>query len=91
MKRTIRLTESDLHQIIRRVVNEALEGSDEIEEAVTNAATVIADAYFSQNGLHNTRNDAVDDGSDDSWYELQEALRSAMFDAATQVINSIEK
>lgn len=91
-KRTIRLTETDLHRVIResvkRVLREGFEGTDEIDEAVTNAASVIADAYFSQNGLHNVRNDDVDDDSDDSWYELQESLRDAMLNAATEVLNS---
>ena len=91
-KNRIRLTEQDLHRIVKesvkKVIKEEFYGTDEIEEAVTNAASVIADAYFSQNGLHNVRNDDIDDGSDDSWYELQEALRSAMLNAATNVIKS---
>ena len=73
---------------VKRVLREGFEGTDEIEETVTNAASIIADAYFSQNGLHNVRNDDIDDGSDDSWYELQESLRSAMLSAATNIINS---
>ena len=87
MKRRVRLTEGDLHRIVRRSVNkvlrESLEGTDEIEEAVTNAASIIADAYHSQNGMQD-----ITDDHDDSWYELQEDLREAMLNAAMNVLNS---
>lgn len=86
-KKQIRLTESDLHRIVKesvkKVLRESLEGTDEIEEAVTNAASVIADAYHVQNGMQDIAND-----HDDSWYELQENLREAMFGAAMDVLNS---
>ena len=86
-KKLIRLTESDLHRIVKESVNkvlrESLEGTDEIEEAVTNAASVIADAYHVQNGMQDIAND-----HDDSWYELQENLREAMLNAAMNVLNS---
>jgi hypothetical protein len=86
-KRLIRLTESDLHRIVKQSVNkvlrESLEGTDEIEEAVTNAASVIADAYHVQNGMQDIAND-----HDDSWYELQENLLEAMLNAAMNVLNS---
>ena len=87
-KKLIRLTESDLHRIVKQSVNkvlrESLEGTDEIEEAVTNAASVIADAYHVQNGMQDIAND-----HDDSWYELQENLREAMLGAAMDVLNSV--
>ena len=87
MKHRVRLTESGLHRIVKesvkRVLRESLEGTDEIEEAVTNAASVIADAYHVQNGMQDIAND-----HDDSWYELQENLREAMLDAAWDVLNS---
>jgi len=86
-KKLIRLTEGDLHRIVKQSVNkvlrESLEGTDEIEEAVTNAASVIADAYHVQNGMQDIAND-----HDDSWYELQENLREAMLNAAMNVLNS---
>ena len=87
MKKVIRLTESDIHRIVKnsvkRILREGFEGTDEVDEAVTNAASIIADAYHSQNGMQ----DIVDD-HDDSWYELQESLREAMLEAAMNVLNS---
>ena len=70
-------------QSVNKVLRESLEGTDEIEEAVTNAASVIADAYHVQNGMQDIAND-----HDDSWYELQENLREAMLNAAMNVLNS---
>ena len=72
-----------MKQSVNKVLRESLEGTDEIEEAVTNAASVIADAYHAQNGMQDIAND-----HDDSWYELQESLREAMLNAAMNVLNS---
>lgn len=87
MRRKIRLRESELRRMIsesvKRVLSESLEGTDEIEDAITNAASIIADAYHSQNG----RQDVTDD-HDDAWYELQEDLREAMLNAALGILNS---
>lgn len=46
------------------------EGNDRIEEAVTNAASVLCDEYFIQNGMED-----VADEHTDEWYEVQEQLR----------------
>jgi hypothetical protein len=52
-----------------------IEMNDKIEEIVTQAASALADEAYSQNGLENPTQNSVDDGSDDSYYELKEKLR----------------
>ena len=54
------------------------EGNDNIEEAVTNAASVLCDEYFKQNGMAEVAEEHTDE-----WYELQEALRETILDKAT--------
>ena len=49
------------------------EGNDRIEEAVTNAASVLCDEYFKQNGME----EVAEDHSDE-WYSLQEKLRDTI-------------
>ena len=50
-------------------------GNDNIEIAITHAASVLADEYFAQNGIENDH--------DDEWYNVQEKLREAMLETAT--------
>ena len=86
MKKRVRLTESELHSVIKesvkRILKEDFEGTDAVDEAVTAASSTIADEYFTQNGLQDVAAD-----HDDSWYELQEELRDAMLEAAFGVCN----
>lgn len=73
---------------IKNIITETkkgLEGTDEIEEAATNASSVIADEYFVQIGQKE-----VADDHDDDWYDLQEKLRGAMLDAAFKVCKEYE-
>jgi hypothetical protein len=65
-----------------------LEMNDKIEEIVTQAASALADEAYSQNGLENPTQSSVDDGSDDSYYELQEKLRESIFKAAVEAIKT---
>jgi hypothetical protein len=46
------------------------EGNDRIEEAVTNAASVLCDEFFKQNGMEEIAEEHTDE-----WFELQEELR----------------
>ncbi len=59
-------------------------GTDAIDEAVTAAASVLADEYFIQNEMED-----VADDHDDSWYELREKLRGAMLDVSFEIINNL--
>lgn len=54
------------------------QGNDRIEEAVTNAASVLCDEYFKQNGMEEVAEEHTDE-----WYQLQEKLRDTMFKGAT--------
>ena len=54
-----------------------IEGTDKIDEAITNAASVITDEYFRQNGM-----DEIADNHDDEWYDLQEEIRANLLNAA---------
>ncbi len=74
------ITETNESISKKRMLKESLEGTDAIEEAVTNASSVIADEYFVQIGQKE-----VADDHDDDWYDLQEALRGAMLDVAFKV------
>lgn len=57
------------------------ECNDEIEEAVTEASRVITDAFYVQNGC-----DEIAEDHDDEWFDLQEQIRAAMLEAASQVV-----
>jgi hypothetical protein len=65
-----------------------LEMNDKIEEIVTQAASALADEAYSQNGLENPTQSSVDDGSDDSYYELKEKLRESILKAAVETIKT---
>ena len=65
-----------------------IEANDRIEEIVTQAARTLADEAYSQNGLENPTQNSVDDGSDDSYYELQEKLRESILKAAVETIKA---
>ncbi len=65
-----------------------IEANDRIEEIVTQAASALADEAYSQNGLENPTQNSVDDGSDDSYYELQEKLRESILKAAIETIKT---
>lgn len=65
-----------------------IEINDKIEEIVTQAASALADEAYSQNGLENPTQNSVDDGSDDSYYELQEKLRESILKAAVETIKA---
>jgi hypothetical protein len=54
------------------------QGNDRIEVAVTNAASVLCDEYFKQNGM-----EEVAEEHTIGWYELQEKLRDTMLKGAT--------
>lgn len=54
------------------------EGNDRIEEEVTNAASVLCDEYFKQNGMEEVAEEHTDE-----WYQLQEKLRDTMLKGAT--------
>ena len=54
------------------------QGNDRIEEAVTNAASVLCDEYFMQNGMEEVAEEHTDE-----WFELQEKLRDTMLKGAT--------
>ena len=58
-----------------------VELNDEIEETITDAATTIVDAWFEQNNIPNPTEEDVDDGSDDTYYELKDAVREALLSA----------
>lgn len=64
-----------------------IETNDRIEEIVTQAASALADEAYSQNGLENPTQSSVDDGSDDSYYELKEKLRESILKAAVETTN----
>lgn len=49
------------------------EGNDRIDEVVTNAASVLCDEYFKQNGMEEVAEEHTDE-----WYELKEALTEAV-------------
>lgn len=70
----------------KRMLKEGLEGTDAIDEAITNAADVVADEYFMQNGQQEMADTHGEDG-DDTWYDLREALRNAMLEAIDAVCN----
>ena len=55
--------------------------NDEIDEAVSYAADVIVKSFFEQNGLTSPKDRSHDDGSDDTYYELQEQIREALLSA----------
>ena len=57
------------------------EYTDRVDEAVTRAASIIADEFYRQNG---------EEEHDDSWYELQEDLRKAMLTASFGVVSLAE-
>jgi hypothetical protein len=65
-----------------------IEMNDKIEEIVTQAASALADEAYSQNGLENPTQSSVDDGSDDSYYELKEKLRESILNAAVETIKT---
>jgi hypothetical protein len=65
-----------------------IEMNDKIEEIVTQAASALADEAYSQNGLENPTQSSVDDGSDDSYYELKEKLRESILKAAVETIKT---
>ena len=65
-----------------------IEMNDKIEEIVAQAARALADEAYSQNGLENPTQNSVDDGSDDSYYELQEKLRESILKAAVETIKT---
>jgi hypothetical protein len=65
-----------------------IEMNDKIEEIVTQAASALADEAYSQNGLENPTQSSVDDGSDDSYYELKEKLRESILKAAVETIKA---
>jgi hypothetical protein len=65
-----------------------LEMNDKIEEIVTQAASALADEAYSQNCLENPTQSSVDDGSDDSYYELKEKLRESILKAAVETIKT---
>ena len=54
------------------------QGNDRIDEAVTNAASIICDEYFKQNGM-----EEIAEQHTIGWYELQEKLRDTMLKGAT--------
>ena len=60
--------------------------TDEIEEAVNMLSSVLADAFFEQSGLHNVRNDVIDDGSDNSYYETEEQIRTELWKAVADLL-----
>ena len=60
-----------------------LQGTDEMEESVTRSASIIADEYFKQIGMP-----SVAENHDDSWFDLQEELISAMFKASVNVLSN---
>lgn len=63
-----------------------LEGNDRIEAAITNAASVVAEEYFIQNGMSE-----IADDHDDEWYELQEKLRANLLESSFNTIKKIHK
>lgn len=65
-----------------------IEMNDKIEEIVAQAARALADEAYSQNGLENPTQNSVDDGSDDSYYELKEKLRESILKAAVETIKT---
>ena len=54
------------------------QGNDRIEEAVTNAASVLCDEYFKQNGMEEVAEEHTEE-----WYKLQEKLRDIMLKETT--------
>lgn len=58
-----------------------IEGNDLIEESVTNAASVLADETYKQNGMA-----YIADDHDDDWFDLRDEIRSAMLTAAVNAI-----
>lgn len=65
--------------------NPHVELNDSIDEAITDAASVIVDSFFEQNGIPNPTEAEVDDGSDDTYYELKDAVRERLLLAINQV------
>ena len=65
--------------------NPHVELNDSIDEAITDAASVIVDSFFEQNGIPNPTDEDVDDGSDDTYYELKDAVRERLLLAINQV------
>ena len=59
-----------------------IEGTDEIDEAVTTAASIVADAFFNQNGM-----ESVAEEHDDTWYVCQEKIREVMLNAAIDALS----
>lgn len=53
------------------------ESNDRIDEAVTNAASVLCDEYFKQNGMEDVAEEHTI-----GWYELQEELRKNILSEA---------
>ena len=62
-----------------------LQMNDEIDEAINDAVTTIVDAFFDQNDIPNPTNEDVDDGSDDTYYELKDAVRGKILSAIASV------
>ena len=62
-----------------------LQMNDEIDEAINDAVTTIVDAFFDQNDIPNPTDEDVDDGSDDTYYELKDAVRGKILSAIASV------
>ena len=58
------------------------ECNDAIEEAITNAASVLTDEYFTQNGMRDIAEDHTDE-----WYELQETIRETIYNKTYDRMN----
>ena len=65
--------------------NTHVEMNDSIEAAISDAASVIVDSFFEQNGIPNPTDEKVDDGSDDTYYELAYAIREKLLSAIKEV------
>lgn len=73
------ITETNESISKKRMLKEGLEGTDAIENAVEDAATVIADEYVRQ------QIGQQEDAPDNYWSDLQGELRNAMLNAAFKV------
>lgn len=62
-----------------------LQMNDEIDDAINDAVTTIVDAFFDQNDIPNPTDEDVDDGSDDTYYELKDAVRGKILSAIASV------
>ena len=62
-----------------------LQMNDEVDEAINDAVTTIVDAFFDQNDIPNPTDEDVDDGSDDTYYELKDAVRGKILSAIASV------